>query len=153
MILIFQQKIRTASNPSSRVSIASIHPEVQSFPTADTTNLCPYFLLFNLRPLPIPYNGVFQANHSCPIQQSLAHHAITPLSARRKAATVAKTAFWIPLQLSQQDLPTRPTASNSISGTARQFPIAPSLPKAPPIPHSLQSRRHVGRAYRNLEHE
>lgn len=54
MILIFQQKIRTASNPSSRVSIASIHPEVQSFPTADTTNLCPLFFAFQPSPTPNP---------------------------------------------------------------------------------------------------
>jgi hypothetical protein len=89
--------------PHPPVSIASIHPE----PTDNQSVSSYIFLPFNLRPLQVNHNGVFQANKTRPRRSSHNHYhaATTPLSARRKAAIVATTAFQTQQELVLLNLP------------------------------------------------
>jgi len=145
--VIFQQKIRQPLIDSSeRVSIASIHPELHFPPTRRP--IVPLHFCFST-PDQLCHNGVFHANKTRSHRPSHAHHAATtPLSVRRKAATVAKTASRI-----QHSSPILPPIHDQLLRSIHPIPIVPSLPEAPPIPHTLQSRRHVLCTQRNHDHE
>lgn len=144
--MIFQQKIRQPLIDSSeRVSIASIHPELH-FPPIRRP-IVPLHFCFSA-PDQLCHNGVSQANQTRSHRPSHAHHAITPLSVRRKAATVAKTASRI-----QQSSPILPPIYSQLLRPIYPTQPVPNLPGASPIPHTLQSHRHVFCTQRNHDHE
>lgn len=144
--MIFQQKIRQplidSSRTSERVSITQ-----KLIPTPRRPIVLSHFCFSALDQL--CHNGFSQANKTRSHRPSHAHHAATtPLPVRRKAATVAKTAFRI-----QQFSPILPPIHEQLLRSIHSISVVPNLPGASPIPHTLQSSRHVFGTQRNHDHE